>query len=469
MKKLFLLLSLLTCGLLSYTQAYQYTIRIKGIADTIVMLGHHYGDKQYVIDTVAVNSNGEAVFAGPTPLKGGMYLCVIPSLKNKYFEFLISGSEPKFTLETDTSDLAGNMKVTGSLENKLFFDDIQYVSNRRKEMNDMKEKLKTLEENSADARQLKDQMKLLNEEVEAERKLIIEKHPGLFYTKFLTAITDVKIPDAPLNIDGTKDSTFAYRFIRNHFFDNIDFSDERLLRTTVFDTRIKRFIKDYIVKIPDSIDVAVDEIIAKSKVDSTVFQFVTVMLLNEYATSKIMGFDAVYIHIVDQYYKTGQAFWLDDVGLYKIIANADKVRPTLIGKPAPQLIMQDTSGNDVPLYGLSSKYTVVIFWDVDCGHCKKEMPKIENIYPQLKGYGAEVYAAYTQEEWDKWKKWLREKKYPWVNVGNVKLKSDYQIRYNVDQTPLILILDKNKKIIAKKIGADQILEIIQHDAEDTKP
>ncbi len=469
MKKLLLLLTFLSCSILSFTQAYQYTIRIKGIADTVVMLGHHYGDKQYVIDTVPVNHSGEAVFSGKTSLKGGMYLCVLPSMKNKYFEFLISGNEPKFTLETDTTDLAGNMKVTGSLENKLFFDDIRFVGARRKEMNDMKEKLKTMDENSADAKQLKDQMKLLNEEVEAERKSIIEKYPGLFYTKFLTAITDVKIPEAPFNPDGTKDSTFAYRFVRYHFFDNIDFNDERLLRTTVFDVRIKRFIKDYITKIPDSLNVAVDEIITKAKADSSVFQFVTVMLLNEYATSKIMGFDAVYVHIVDTYYKTGQAFWLDDVGLYKIIAQSDKIRPTLIGNPAPHLVLQDTAGNDVPLYSLHSKYTVIIFWDVDCGHCKKEMPKIENLYPQLKGYGAEVYAAYTQEEWDKWKKWLREKKYPWVNVGNVKLKSDYQAWYNVDQTPLILILDKNKKIIAKKIGADQILEIIQHDDTDTKP
>lgn len=469
MKKLFSLLILSFLGLISFAQSYQYTIRIKGIADTVVMLGHHFGDKQYVIDTVPVNSSGQAVFAGNAPLKGGMYLCVLPSLKNKYFEFLISGAEPKFTLETDTAELAMHMKVTGSLENKLFFDDIRFVAARRQEMNEMKDKLKALDENSPDAAQLKDQMKLLNEEVENERKQIIEKYPDLFYTKFLTAITDVHIPDAPLNIDGSKDSTFAYRYIREHFFDNIDFTDERLLRTTVFDVRIKRYIRDYITKIPDSLDVAVDEIIERSRADSAVFQFVTVMLLNDYATSKIMGFDAVYVHIVDKYYKTGQAFWLDDVGLYKILAQADKIRPTLIGNQAPQLIMQDTSGNDVPLYGLNSKYTVMIFWDVDCGHCKKEMPKIEAIYPQLKELGGEVYAAYTQEEWDKWKKWLREKKYPWVNVGNVKLKSDYQIRYNVDQTPLILILDKNKKIIAKKIGADQIIEFIQHQPVDMKP
>ncbi len=99
----------------------------------------------------------------------------------------------------------------------------------------------------------------------------------------------------------------------------MDFSDERFLRTTAFSSKINKYLKDYVPKIPDSIMVAVDFIIEKSKANNEVFQFVTVMLLNEYATSKIMGMDAVYVHIVDKFYKNGQAFWLDDAGLYRII------------------------------------------------------------------------------------------------------------------------------------------------------
>jgi peroxiredoxin len=137
----------------------------------------------------------------------------------------------------------------------------------------------------------------------------------------------------------------------------------------------------------------------------------------------------------------------------------------LIGKKAPQIILQDTSGNDISLYSLDKKFIVLLFWDVDCGHCKKEMPKIEAAYPELKELDAEVYAVYSQEEWNKWKKWLREHNYPWLNVGNVKLTSDFQSRYNIDQTPIIFILDENKTIIAKKIGADQIKDILEHHIE----
>ncbi len=444
---------------------YNFKVKIRGVSDTTLLLAHHYGDQQYVIDTVRINNKGEAVFASKDTLIGGIYLVVMPSLKNKFFEFVVSGKEPAFAMETDTADFVKHMKITGSEENKIFYEDLNFINEKRNEMNSLKEKLKAAGDTSAEGKQLKEEMKGLNKAVEEERQKIMQDHPDLFYTEFLKCVTDIKIPDAPLNPDGTKDSTFAIRYIRNHYFDNINFNDERLLRTNMYDTRIKKYIRDYVPKTPDSLDAAVDFIISKSMVNKYTFQFITVMLLNEYATSKIMGFDAVYVHIVDTYYATGKAFWLDDVGLYRIQAQAERVRPTLIGKQAPFLTLQDSSGHDIPLYAINKRFTVIIFWTPDCGHCKKEMPKIEKLYPELQKLDAEVYAVYSEEEPDKWKAWLHDHKYPWVNVYSAKGKENFQVKYNVDQTPMIYILDRDKKIIGKKIGVDQIMDILQHQIE----
>ena len=43
---------------------YEFKVKINGVSDTTLFLAHHYGAQQYVIDTVKINSNGEAVFAG---------------------------------------------------------------------------------------------------------------------------------------------------------------------------------------------------------------------------------------------------------------------------------------------------------------------------------------------------------------------------------------------------------------------
>jgi thiol-disulfide isomerase/thioredoxin len=464
MKKLFLLPLLLLVSYIVSAQTlknYEFKIIIHGVADTTLMLGHHYGGAQYVIDTVPVNSNGEAIFKSNDTLPGGIYLVVAPSLKNKYFEMIVSGFESTFTLETDTLDFVKHMKVTGSPENKLFYEDLNYISTKKEAMNALKVKMDAAGETTEAGKAIKEEMKVLNTEVETYRQEMIKTHPELFYSKFLKAVIDIKIPEAPINPDGTKDSTFALKYVKQHYFDNVDFNDERLLRTNMYDTKIKKYIKDYVTKLPDSLMVAVDYIIGKASVNNKTFQYVTVMLLNEYATSKIMGFDAVYVHIVDKFYSGGKAFWLDDVGLYRIQAQADKVRPTLLGKKGQPLVLQDTAGHDIPLYSIDKRFTVVIFWSPDCGHCKKEMPKVEALYPELKALGAEVYAVYSEEEFDKWEKWLKEHNYPWVNVANINGKEMYNVKYNVDVTPLIFLLDKNKVIFGKKINIDQVSAIIK--------
>lgn len=446
-------------------KSYEFKIKIKGIADTTLMLGHHYGSTQYVIDTVPVNDKGEAVFKGYDTLLGGIYLVVAPSLKNKYFEMIVSGFESSFTMETDTADFIGKMKVTGSAENKLFYEDLNFIAAKKIEMSNLKGKLDAAGNETATGLAIKEEMKLLNANVETERLKLIEDNTGLFYAKFLKAAMDIKAPEAPMNPDGTKDSTFAFRYIKLHYFDNLDFKDERLLRTNLVDAKVKKYLNDYISKTPDSIEVAVDFIVSKAAINKKTFQFITVMLLNEYATSKIMGFDAVYVYIVDKYYSSGKAFWLDDVGLYRIQAQAERVRPTLIGKPAQPLILQDTAGVDIPLYSLSSRFTIVLFWSPDCGHCKKEIPKVEALYPELKTLGAEVYAVYSEEEIDKWEKWISEHNYGWINVCDLHEKESYQVKYNITQTPMLYVLDSNKKIIGKKINIEQVPDLLKHQIE----
>ncbi len=465
MKRFIFSLTLLSLTHLMQAQlmiGYEIKVKIHGVSDTTIMLAHHYGSMQYVIDTVPINKNGEAVFKSNDTLPGGIYLVVAPSMNNKFFEFVVSGNEKQFTLETDTADFVKNMKVYGSEENKIFYYDLNFIVDKKADMAVLNEKYKAVGENTEEGKKIKEDMKLLNKQVEEERNKIIEEHPGLFYGLFLKGVTDIKIPETPLNEDGTRDSTFAIRYVRMHYFDNVDFNDPRFLRTNLYDTRIKKYLKDYIHKIPDSLNSAIDFILEKTKVNKNTFQFVTVMLLNEYATSKVMGYDAVYVHMVDKYYTTGQAYWLDDVGLYRIQAQADRVRPTLIGNQAPPLVLQDTSNNDISLYSLKNRFTVILYWSPDCGHCKREMPKVEALYPELKKLNAEVYAVYSEEEWEKWKTWLKEHQYPWINVSNMKLKESFQLKYNVDQTPMIFILDENKKIIGKKIGVEQIKDIILH-------
>ncbi len=129
---------------------------------------------------------------------------------------------------------------------------------------------------------------------------------------------------------------------------------------------------------------------------------------------------------------------------------------------------------------MKSKYTLVVIWEASCGHCKKELPKIKELYDKWKGKGLGVYAVHNNQEVDKWKKFVQENNLDFVNVsrtagimtqdsatklvraGITTIQSlNYHQYWDVSSTPKVYLMDKDYKIIAKSLGADQLDELLQ--------
>jgi len=121
MKKIGLLVLGFFISFLLSAQNYEIKIKINGVSDTVAYLGHHFGEKKYVVDTAKVDSKGNVVFAGDKKLERGIYIVVLPSRGMTYFELLI-GDNRKFSLETDTTNFLQTMKVKGDKENQAFMD-----------------------------------------------------------------------------------------------------------------------------------------------------------------------------------------------------------------------------------------------------------------------------------------------------------------------------------------------------------
>lgn len=431
---------------------YSIKLKINGIKDTTCMLAYYYGDKKYIRDTIRIDSKGNAVFKGDTALPGGVYLAVMPN--KTYFEFIVT--EQFFSLETDTSNFIEKMKVSGSVENQIFYDYQLFIGKRYKEASELKEQLKKLKANKDSTEMINKRLKAINEEVTTYKETIIKNNPALFYTKVLNAMTDPVIPPTPLLANGRPDSLFPYHYYKSHYWDNIDFSDNRLLRTPVFHNKLVQYFDKMVVKHPDSINVAVDYIANKARVDKEVFKYCLVYLLNEYANSKIMGMDAVYVHIAEKYYGGGEAYWVDQTLLYKITDRAKTLKPLLIGKTAPNLMLKDTSEKYQSLYAIKSPFTLLLFWDPDCGHCKKSMPFIIDAYTKYKAQGFEVYAVCTETERDKWIKFINEHHLNWLNVADIELHNDFRTLYDISSTPKLFLLNNQKEILAKQMGGEQL-------------
>ncbi len=461
MKKisLFFVFVLFNITLIQAKDGYNIKVKVKGVKDTVCYLANYYGSKQYLKDTANVDDKGNFVFQGQEQLPGGIYIVVLPD--KKYFEFIVN-KEQKISLETDINDLVKNMKIKGSPENKLFYDYLNFINKKQQEIMPLKETLKKVKNNKDSTNLIQEDIKKINEQVKNYKIKFITDNPKTFIAKIFNASKEIDIPEAPVLGNGKKDSLFACQYYKKHFFDNIDFSDDRLLRTPVFYNKLNQYMTTVIVPHPDTIIKESDAIIEKARDNKEVFKYVVSYLTDKYLTSNIMGYDAIFVHLAEKYYMTNQAYWTSPTNLEKIIKRAKTLRPLLIGEKAPNIMMEDTMGLVYSLYNIKAKYTILLFWNVNCGFCKKEMPKLKKLYDN-KSLNTEVYAVYTSTDIKKWKDYIKKENLKWINVGGKKCNINYREVYDVYSVPTLYLLNENKEIIAKKINVDQIQGFIKRD------
>ena len=260
------------------------------------------------------------------------------------------------------------------------------------------------------------------------------------------------------------DSAFQYNYFKSHYWDKVDFSDERLLRTPILQSKITQYTTQLTPPLPDSINASCDTIIEKSKANKEVFKYCVATLTNFYENSKIMGYDAVFVHLAEKYYLTDMAFWADSTLKAKIKERVLKLRPNLLNTPAHDLTMPDTNFVMRNLYSVKAKYTVLTFWDPTCGHCKTEIPKLGLYYDSLKAkkFNIEVFSVGIESDIELWKKFIRDNHLTWINVSDLYNNTRFRDFYDIYSTPVIYLLDEKKRIIAKRLDTEKLRDFINH-------
>ncbi len=464
MKKLLLFTAFVTATFFSQaTGGYDIKIRIAGLKDTICYLGNHYGDKQYVRDTVRVDHSGLANFKGKEDLPGGIYLVVMPN--KTYFEILVTAEEQKFSIETDTNDFVTKFEVKGSQENKLFNEHQRFIVSKTKESQALRTRYEANKDNKDSSKVLKEQISAIDKEVKDYRLKLMADHPNSFMTKIFMAMRDPEVPDAPKDAKGNPiDSLFSYHYYKSHFWDYYDFNDERLLRTPILQNKIKTYTTQLTPQIPDSIIESVNLIIDKAEVNKEVFKYCVATLANYYETSNIMGFDKVFVNIAERYYLTDKAYWADDSLKIKIEERVNKIKPNILGTPAYNLVMPDTGLKIHKLYDVKADYTVLVFWDPTCSHCKKELPLLSAYYDSVRtaGLNLEIFAIGIESDIDLWKNYIKDHNLKWINVSDLYNNTHFRNYYDIYSTPVIYLLDNQKRIIAKRLDTEKLRDFIDN-------
>ena len=463
----------------SLSQSYKISGSVSGLNNDSVILAYYFGGKQYAVDTAASNE-GKFVFQGKKQLGGGMYMVVLPD--QKYFDIIIS--EQVFSFSTNLNSLIEDMQFKNSKENPPLYEYLNFISQKQKEVSILREK-ENSSNNDQEKQTITKQIQSIDQEVKDYQKLFEEKYSDRFFTKIVKATKEPIIPDPPKELTKEQQQKFQFEYYKEHFFDNIDFSDKRMLRTPIFFSKMDTYLNKLTMQHPDSISKSADVLVNLSRSNKDIFQYVVSYITSTYERSKIMGMDAVFVHMVENYYMNGEADWIDAKQLKKIEERAEKIAPNLIGRPAPPFLnqigmpfMKDENDIVRRMYDIESDYTLLMFYSPDCGHCKKEVPKVKKVLDSLKTprflsnhkvVDITAYAVQTEFDKEAWKDFIKKNELnDWINVtdiqkdpeGNPAASSNWRDEYDIYSTPVIYLLDKKKRILAKRISYDQIAKII---------
>lgn len=446
-------------GLAQQKPGYELNFKINGLKDTTVYLGYYYAESTYVRDTARVNAAGQFKFKKAQALPQGIYFVVLD--KTRLFD-LVVGNNQHFTLETSTDDYVKNMVVKNDDDNRLFFENLRFNMERGKEADPF---IKILQDSTIkDENQKKaarESFGKVNDKVMAYQNELIKAHPKTMTARLLKSTKRIDIPEPPKRADGSIDSTFQLRYYREHFFDYFDLGDDALIRLPqpIYSQKVNEYLDKLFPPQADSVKKAIEPMIAKAKQNQETYKYLVWTLMLKYQTPEYMGLDEIFVHLNDKYFASGEMnFWANDKLKKNLKDHADNLRKSLIGKTAPNLIMQDASLQPKELYKIKNKFTIVYFFDPDCGHCKTETPKLVDFYTKNKTrFDIEVYAVSADTSMQKMKEYIKTMNMKWITVNGPRTYvGSYHDLYDAMTTPTLFILDEKKKIIAKKIPADRL-------------
>lgn len=446
MKRLFLLLPLLVLGIGAEAQPVKLRFVPRGCTDTMLYVARHYRDEVHLLDSSRLDGKKGCLFAGQRTWGRGIYALVRQDRKTVLTDFLIDDSR-SFTLTGDATLSHASIKVKGSAANQLMHDYRATEEAARHEADSLQKAGVPMEALAA---------RMIDYEARVR-----QQSKGNLYLQLVDAC------DPPMVPDSIDDKPRHYRL---HFWDPLfesldanpspEWRQALLYSPQLFDKMNFFFFGMLYRAETDTIVHDLDRLTARIGSDTALMRYVLQFIEPRYYRSTHnIGWDAVWCHIAEEYILKGRCPWMRESEVYLARQNYARISKSIIGAHGAELWMMDTTQTDAPGHWHSShrqpaRYVILWFWDPDCHHCQEQSAELKVLYDSLQtapDRRFEVYAVGYESDVDKWKRYVREHDFRWVNVGGPNVNIDYQEAYNVHGAPTMIILDEKRDIIMNKV------------------
>ncbi|HOV11101.1 MAG TPA: redoxin domain-containing protein [Bacteroidales bacterium] len=444
------------CILFSGFSFAQHTVsyKVSGLKNSRAYLLSKYGSTFKIVDS-CIATQGNIVFNHSASLPAGVYRI---AFADSLFTDIILNHE-NVRLSSHISTLSDSLKVLESKENQVYHE-YWIISSHIQDTIDLISVAgnKIYEENGHKLTPALDSMARKTYQLSAQldqitNQLII-KNPGLYVTKLLKAYVT---PDwlAYKKTPGAKIYKNKNAFLKEHYFDNVDFSDSTLLYSEVFYVLCNDYLSGFVNPETDTGYInAVDFILGKAQPESPVYNYLLDLLVNTFEDTE---WEETFIHLVDNYLLKNTCTPDEhDKTLGERVAVMKQLKP---GNKAPEIILNDIDGRPRSLAGIEAKVTLLVFWSSTCEHCEKVMPQLQHIYAGYHPLGLEILAISADTDKKSWVDAINRQGLKWINVADLKgFQSPVIKAYNAFSTPTFFLLDHEKKIISHPYSPKAMME-----------
>jgi thiol-disulfide isomerase/thioredoxin len=431
-------------------------------------LASHFGKYQTLLDSVNADSDGKLIFKNKKKYVSGIYM-LLNNSKEIEFEFLMDDVQ-QFKIEPNIVT-PSKTKIYNSQQNIDFRDFTIFLESKRSQLELLQESIKTTE-NPKDKFEFQNKIKSVENEIENYKQNYRLSHSNTLALlfKLTQPIDDFSSLAKNQKLTTKKDSIL---YLKNNYFEGIDFKDSRLLRNPFLEQKLSNYFD---VFVPNTVNSITEEIIKllddAISTESETFKYMSLRFMDLYITPKQMGFDRIFLNLYDTYFKNQTYEWLPLAQKELFDSKARLLENNQIGSKAKELFMNSIDNKRRYLYDLSAEYIVLVFWDPTCGHCQTEIPRINRLHKnEWKNFNHLIYAVNinteVKTEWEKFisthhlNSWNHLSPASEVSGNYSQMDVDYQTLYNIEQTPVFYLLDKNKIIIGKDIDPQDYLKLMK--------
>lgn len=250
---------------------------------------------------------------------------------------------------------------------------------------------------------------------------------------------------------------------RNSFIKQFDLNTPRLF----FTPNLKPVLVEYFSYYPlqaDSMIKGVDTIMSKvlctNKAYSFVFDYIAKLLKNREIQNNTEG----YSYFIKKYVKEGKCAFLEPKQKDALLQELAQLQSLKIKDTALNIVLPDTAGANENLHSFAKNYnyTVLIFFDPSCEHCKVELPKMDSTIALLESQllvkiGKYAICNAPGASKNEWVDFITTHKLV-NNYTHVQLGNDLAIRkaYDAFSNPLFFLLDRDAILLAKKISPNNL-------------